>query len=164
MTAAAARPGLDHPDVTKALLLSRAYDFDARSELIEASIPSRKDSAVRYLVRGHTHGRDATCTCLGFTRWRRCCHQAAFLLIVEELERQFYAEEGRYSTAQLLDLARYFDAIADILSADQRLRFHGIKAALRDRGIRFEATRTLAEQRAVAERAAGAKAILFSEG
>lgn len=163
MTMATARPSLDHPDVTKALLLSRAYDFDARSELIEASIPSRKDSAVRYLVRGHTHGRDATCTCLGFTRWRRCCHQAAFMLIVEELERQFYAEEGRYSTAQLLDLARYFDAIADILSADQRLRFHGVKAALLARGVRYEATRTLAEHRVAVERGLAAKALLFEE-
>lgn len=160
MTIATARPTLDHPDVTQAKLISRACDDAEGCEMIHASIPSRQDSEVRYLVQGHTHARDASCSCLRFLRWRRCCHAAAFILIIEELEKQHYATP-EHTTERLFELARYYDSIADILSPDQRLRYHGVKAALLSRGIRYEATRTLAEQLRVAERAAAAKAELF---
>lgn len=167
MTATATQPkrppAPEHPDIAAARLVAREYDFDARSEYLTATIPSRGDSNKLYVVRGHTHGRDATCSCWGFTKWKRCCHAAAFILIIEELERQFYGQEGRYTTARLLDLARYFDNVADILDADQRLRFTGVKAALRDRGVDFRSTRTLAEQAAAVERGRAAKALLFDQ-
>lgn len=157
---AAARPTIANPDVTQARLISRTYDETERCELIAASIPSRRDSEVRYIVEGHTHGRDARCSCLGWRRWRRCCHCAAFVLILEELERAHY-DNPAHTTARLLELARWYDSVSDVLNADQRLRFNGIKAALRDRGVRFESTRTLAEQAEVARKARRAQDELF---
>jgi hypothetical protein len=163
MTIATARPTIANPDIAASQLVSRAWDADAVAEFIVATIPSRSEPTRRHTLRGHSHGRDAVCSCWGYQRWGKCAHVAAFVLIIEELERQHYANP-RHTTARLLELARWYDSVSDVLNADQRLRYHGVKAALRDRGVRFESTRTLAEQRAVAERAAGAKAILFSEG
>ena len=156
------KPAQENPDVTRAKVISRTYDFDERCEKIVASIPSRRDSVVRYVVEGHSHGRDATCSCAGYLRWRRCVHQASFVLIIEELEKQHYAQP-EHTTEGLIEFLDYYERIPDVLDCDQRLRRNGIRAALASRGVRYEATRTLAEQRAVAERMAGAKAILFSE-
>lgn len=163
MTIATARPTIANPDIAASQLISRAFDEAELSEFIVATIPSRADPVRRHTVRGHTHGRDAVCSCWGFARHKRCAHVAAWPLILEALEKLHYADERRYTIAGLLDLARYFDAIADILNADQRLRFHGIKAALRERGVRFESTRTLAEQAEVARKARRAQDELFGE-
>jgi hypothetical protein len=156
------RPAPANPDIAASRLISRSYDADEQREHIVASIPSRRDPATRYIVKGHTHGRDAECSCLGFTRHKRCCHAAAFILIIEELERLHYSDP-RYTTERLIELARWYESVSPVLDPDQRLRFAGVCAALHSRGVDFRACRTLAERRAIQERAAGAKAILFGE-
>jgi len=162
MSATMTKPNLANPDIAASELVSRAYDADERCEFLVATIPSRSEPGRRHTLRGHSHGRDAVCSCWGYQRHRRCIHAASFILIIEELERQHYSSP-EHTTEGLIRFLDYYERIPDILDADQRLRRNGIRAALASRGVRYEATRTLAEQKAVAERMAGAKAILFSE-
>ena len=147
--------------IAEAREVRREWHPDERAEFLVAAVPSARAPEI-YTVAGHSHGRDATCTCWGFRKWKRCKHVAAFILIWEELERQHYANPV-HSDRRLLELLDYYDNIADILNPEQRLRRGGIRAALRDRGISHEATRTLAEQAAVVRRGNAAKSELFGD-
>lgn len=164
MSTVAARPSahlsVGGVDIAAAQLIAREYDEATQSEFLTATIPSRGDANKLYTLRGHTHGRDASCSCWGFIRHKKCCHSAAFILIVEDLERKHYSDR-RHATERLIELARWYESVVEVLNPDQRLRFAGVCAALHGRGVDFRATRTLAEQRAVAERAARAQAELY---
>lgn len=149
--------------------LRRTWDADAGYEHLVAAVPSRRDPTFLYEVSGHSHGRDARCTCPGFAYRQRCAHAAAFILIWEELERQHYAATRPdgcpgYPDRALLDLLAWYDGGDPTLSPEQRLRRNGIRAALAARGIHPDEGRTLAERLATVERGRQAKALLFEEG
>lgn len=128
-------------------LVAREWDPDAAAERLTLTVPSRSDPTTRHTLTGHSHGRDAACDCPGFAYRRRCSHVAAWPVLVEELERRFYADPA-YTTAGLLSLAEFYAAIPDLLSPEQRLRANGIRAALADRGVAVRPPRPSAARRA----------------
>jgi hypothetical protein len=94
-------------------LVAREWDPDAAAERLTLTVPSRSDPTTRHTLTGHSHGRDAACDCPGFAYRRRCSHVAAWPVLVEELERRFYADPA-YTTAGLLSLAEFYAAIPDL--------------------------------------------------
>lgn len=132
-------------DVAAAELVKRMWDDHERCEFVVATVPSRRDPTRRHLVRGHASGRNATCSCWGFLRHHRCAHASAWMPILEELERQHYADRHRYSDEGLMALLDFYTS-GPPLSDGQRLRMNGIRAALAERGIWYwGAPATLAE-------------------
>lgn len=151
-------------DVAAARLITRMWDDREKSEYIVVTVPSRRDPAKRHLVKGHAHGRTATCSCWGFLRHKRCAHASAFMPILEELERQHYADQRRYTDEGLMALLDYYDSDPQPLNHVQRLRRNGVAAALAERGVDYRATRTLAEQAELVARGKRAARDLFEEG
>jgi len=149
-------------DLAAATLVRREWhesEGKRGAEYLVATVPSATGQE-RYWVSGHSHGRDAACTCWGFRRWKRCKHVAQFILIWEQLERRHYGQPC-YTDRHLIKLLAFFDAQSDRLDHEQRLRRGGIRAALRDRGIDPDAARTEAARLATVARGKRAAAELF---
>lgn len=141
-------------DLTSVRELRRTWNEAKQLTWVEAEYHGHDT----YALAGWSDGTGATCTCKGWQFNQRCKHVSSFPEILQHLEREYQATK---STGDLIAALDFWGRQVEPLSTDQRLARGAQREVLHARCVRYEATKTLAEQAAIVARGARAKDELF---